>query len=160
MPSASVQPICGCIARPGEAHDAPGSHPHGSRADVALCWLLACPHSPRPVSSTLGVRGSAPKYPHAGAGRSGPAGATAHHTTANLDARQRLTTNRLETIFCSPVANLLELPIAAFHYSVIGSHATIARPLQPAAGYHLNYEVPPSKFQGDPVAARAPAGDE
>jgi hypothetical protein len=63
-------------------------------------------------------------------------------------------------IFCSPVANLLEMASGALHYSVMGWDA--ARALAPGqADCHLpDEEAAASVFQADGAGATARAGDE
>jgi len=64
-------------------------------------------------------------------------------------------------IFCSPVANLLEMASGAFHYSVMGRDAM--RALAPGqADCHLpdDEDAAASVFQADGAGARARAVDK
>ncbi len=64
-----------------------------------------------------------------------------------------------ESIFYSPVANFLELPRAAFHYSVISVHAVDT--LAPGLGdRHISYDVGAApNTRGDAAGVRARAGE-
>jgi hypothetical protein len=68
--------------------------------------------------------------------------------------------NRAKSIFLSPVANCLEMRRIAFHYSVIGRHATDS----PAFGYvarlPLNDEVSASHSEVADPGAHAQGGDD
>jgi hypothetical protein len=72
----------------------------------------------------------------------------------------RLAPQAAESIFYNPVANFLELPRVAFHYSVIGVHAR--NTLAPGLGdRHISYDVSATpNTRGDVANVRARAGDK
>jgi hypothetical protein len=75
-------------------------------------------------------------------------------------SRARLIPIRSESVFYSPVANLLEIPGVAFHYSVIGGCATIALARGLAGRHTSNDEVTASGMRGGAAGAQARAGGE
>jgi hypothetical protein len=71
----------------------------------------------------------------------------------------RLAPQAAKSVFYSPVANFLELPRPAFHYSVIGVRALST--LAPELGdRHISYDVTAApNTRGDAAGVRARAGD-